>query len=225
MPQSSKEGALALGATRWEMVRGVIFPSTRAGIAAAIILGLGRALGEAIAVTQVIGGGTNISANLFGPGDTLASRIAAQYQGAASALQISSLFYLGCDPARDRPRSRTCRAGDRAPVRPAAGGALMAAVSPNVSLRAERTPAAPPAVVNRLMESVGTLAALLAVGVLVPRRRRPSPSAAWPAFSWDFFTEPPNLFGGPGGGISSAIVGSAIIVGLATRHGACRSVC
>jgi phosphate transport system permease protein len=94
VPNDLEEGALALGATRWEMVRGVILPSTRTGIAAAIILGLGRALGEAIAVTQVIGGGTHISANIFGPIDTLASKIAASYQGAGSGLEASSLLYL-----------------------------------------------------------------------------------------------------------------------------------
>ncbi len=94
VPDELEEGALALGATRWEMVRGVILPATRTGIAAAIILGLGRALGEAIAVTQVIGGGTQISRNIFGPSDTLASKIAASYQGAASGLEASSLLYL-----------------------------------------------------------------------------------------------------------------------------------
>jgi phosphate transport system permease protein len=94
VPTDLEEGALALGATRWEMVRGVILPATRSGIAAALILGLGRALGEAIAVTQVIGGGTQISKNIFGPSDTLASKIAASYQGAASALEQSSLLYL-----------------------------------------------------------------------------------------------------------------------------------
>jgi len=95
VPEELEEGALALGATRWEMVRGVILPATRTGIAAAIILGLGRALGEAIAVTQVIGGGTKISSNIFGPSDTIASKIAASYQGAASGLESSSLLYLG----------------------------------------------------------------------------------------------------------------------------------
>ena len=95
VPSELEEGALALGATRWEMVRGVILPATRTGIAAAIILGLGRALGEAIAVTQVIGGGTDITANIFGPSDTLASKIAASYQGAATRLEQSSLLYLG----------------------------------------------------------------------------------------------------------------------------------
>ena len=94
VPDELEEGAMALGATRWEMVRGVILPATRTGIAAAIILGLGRALGEAIAVTQVIGGGTRISSNVFGPSDTLASKIAASYQGAATALESASLLYL-----------------------------------------------------------------------------------------------------------------------------------
>jgi phosphate transport system permease protein len=94
VPNDLEDGALALGTTRWEMVRGVILPATRSGVVAAIILGLGRALGEAIAVTQVIGGGTKITDNIFGPSDTLASKIAASYQGAATALESSSLLYL-----------------------------------------------------------------------------------------------------------------------------------
>jgi phosphate transport system permease protein len=94
VPNDLEEGALALGATRWEMIRGVILPATRTGISAAIILGLGRALGEAIAVTQVIGGGTKITRNIFGPSDTIASKIAASYQGAATNLEVSSLLYL-----------------------------------------------------------------------------------------------------------------------------------
>ena len=94
VPSELKDGALALGATRWEVVRGVVFPYARAGIAAAMILGLGRAVGEAIAVTQVIGNNVAIHWSLFQPGDTLASRIASQFQGAATALQIASLVYL-----------------------------------------------------------------------------------------------------------------------------------
>ena len=94
VPQELKDGALALGATRWEVVRGVVFPYARAGIAAALILGLGRAVGEAIAVTQVIGNNVAIHTDLFKPGDTLASRIAGQYQGADTALQVASLVYL-----------------------------------------------------------------------------------------------------------------------------------
>ncbi len=95
VPQEIKEGALGLGLTRWEMVRGVTLAHTRGGLIAAVLLGAGRALGEAIAVTQVIGTTAHLTANLFDTSDTLASRIAAQYQAAASNLQISSLFYLG----------------------------------------------------------------------------------------------------------------------------------
>jgi len=95
VPRDQKEAALALGATRWEMVRGVMLPYVGGGLVAAVILGLGRAIGEAIAVTQVIGGTTGIHISLFQTGDTLASRIAAQYQGAATKIQIASIVYLG----------------------------------------------------------------------------------------------------------------------------------
>jgi phosphate transport system permease protein len=95
VPRDLKEGAIGLGLTRWEMARGVMIPYTRGGLIAAVLLGGGRAVGEAIAVTQVIGITAHLTANLFQTGDTLASRIAAQYQGAASNLQVASLFYLG----------------------------------------------------------------------------------------------------------------------------------
>ena len=93
VPRELKDGALALGATQWEMIRGVVLDSTRAGIAAATVLGLSRALGEAIATTQLVGTGAAISRNLFANGDTLASRIAEQFIGAVSKLQTASLFY------------------------------------------------------------------------------------------------------------------------------------
>ncbi len=95
VPSELQEGATALGATYWEVLRGVVLPCSASGIAAAAFLGLGRALGEAIAVTQVIGAGNLIHASLFQTGDTLASRIADQFPGATTQLQISSLFYLG----------------------------------------------------------------------------------------------------------------------------------
>jgi phosphate transport system permease protein len=94
VPRDVKEGAIGLGLTRWEMVRGVMLPFTKAGLVAALLLGTGRAIGEAIAVTQVIGNQTNITFDYFSLGDTLASRIAAQYQGAVSNIQVASLFYL-----------------------------------------------------------------------------------------------------------------------------------
>lgn len=94
IPRDLTEGSLALGSTRWEAIRRVALPYAAPGISAAVLLGLGRAFGEAIAVTQVIGSGTGIHASLFRSGDTLASRIAAQYQGATSGLQVESLLYL-----------------------------------------------------------------------------------------------------------------------------------
>src|SRR5207302_1191658 len=125
--------------------RGVVLPSTASGVAAACFLGLGRALGEAIAVTQVIGAGNAIHSSLFATGDTLASRIANQFQGATTKLQISALFYLG--------------------------------------------------------------ALLLVIGVVVAH------GAA--ALSWHFLPRTPPAFG-PGGGIAPAIVGTVVIVALAT---------
>ena len=95
VPSELKEGALGLGTTRWEMVRGVVFPYTRGGVAAAMILGFGRAIGEAIAVALVIGGFTGISGNFFSPGNTLASQMAQNYAGLSTALATSSLLYLG----------------------------------------------------------------------------------------------------------------------------------
>ena len=94
VPVELKEGAAALGATRWEIIRGVILPTTAPGVAAATVLGLGRALGEAIAVAQVIGDGSGIHASLFQPGSTMASKIALEFQTASSKLFTDSLFYL-----------------------------------------------------------------------------------------------------------------------------------
>jgi phosphate transport system permease protein len=95
VPDDQKEASIGLGATRWEMVRTVILPSVRGGVVAGIILGLGRALGEAIAVTQVIGNFIPLKISLFAPGNTLASQVAANYQGAGSNIEVAALIYLG----------------------------------------------------------------------------------------------------------------------------------
>jgi phosphate transport system permease protein len=93
-PQDLMDGSLALGSTRWEAIRGVMFAYAAPGIVAAVLLGLGRAFGEAIAVTQTIGSANQINVSWFATGDTLASRIASQYQGATSQLQVSAILYL-----------------------------------------------------------------------------------------------------------------------------------
>jgi phosphate transport system permease protein len=94
VPSELTDAAEALGATRWEVIRGVILPSTFSGVSAATMLGLGRALGEAIAVTSVIGSGTGIHGSLFETGNSLAARIANDIVFPVSNLQVASLFYL-----------------------------------------------------------------------------------------------------------------------------------
>ena len=95
VPQELKDGAAALGATRWEVIRGIVLPGTVSGISAALVLGLGRALGEAIAVSLVIGDVTAAHISLFQPGETLAGRIANQFPGASTHIYIAALFYAG----------------------------------------------------------------------------------------------------------------------------------
>jgi phosphate transport system permease protein len=95
VPQAQREAALALGATRWEMVRIAVLPYGLSGVIGAIMLGLGRALGETIAVAMVIGNSPRISASLFEPSATLASVIANEFAEATSSLYLSSLVELG----------------------------------------------------------------------------------------------------------------------------------
>jgi phosphate transport system permease protein len=93
-PPSQKEAAMALGATRWEMIRGAVFPHARSGIVAAVIIGFGRAVGETIAVALIIGSSPRVSEQLFGAGDTMASIIANQF-GEASGTHRAALIGLG----------------------------------------------------------------------------------------------------------------------------------
>jgi phosphate transport system permease protein len=95
VPSELKEGAEALGSTRWEVIRGIVIPSTMSGVTAATVLALGRALGEAIAVSLVIGDANGIHANLFLPGSTLAERIANQFPSPVNGLHTASMFYAG----------------------------------------------------------------------------------------------------------------------------------
>jgi len=95
VPRSQREAALALGATRWEMIRDAVIPYAKSGIIGGIMLGLGRALGETMAVTMVIGNRLEISASLFAPGYTMASLIANQFSEATNDLQLSALMAVG----------------------------------------------------------------------------------------------------------------------------------
>jgi phosphate transport system permease protein len=95
VPRSQRDAALALGATRWEMIRDAVLPYARSGIIGGIILGLGRALGETMAVTMLIGNRAEISASLFAPGYTMASLIANQFSEATNDLHLSALMAVG----------------------------------------------------------------------------------------------------------------------------------
>jgi phosphate transport system permease protein len=95
VPQHQREAALALGATRWEMIRLGVLRNARAGIMGGIILGLGRALGETMAVTMVIGNRPEIAKSLFAPGYTMASVLANEFSEATGDLNLAALIEIG----------------------------------------------------------------------------------------------------------------------------------
>ncbi len=92
VPRSQREAALALGATRWEAIWGAVLPYARSGIVGGVILGLGRALGETMAVTMLIGNRPEIAASLFAPGYTMASLLANEFSEASSDAHLSALM-------------------------------------------------------------------------------------------------------------------------------------
>jgi len=92
VPGTLREGAYALGSTRWEAIFGVILPTAAPGIVAATILALGRAMGETMAIAMLIGNSSRLTWSLLSPGGTLASLLANQF-GEASGLQVSSLMF------------------------------------------------------------------------------------------------------------------------------------
>ena len=96
VPPMFKESAYGIGCTRWEVMRSIVLPYTRASVVGGVMLGLGRALGETMAVTFVIGNTNRISASLFAPGNTIASLVALEFPEApAGSLKLSSLLALG----------------------------------------------------------------------------------------------------------------------------------
>ena len=95
VPRTQREAMIALGATEWETVRKSVIPFARTGVVAAVMLALGRAIGETMAVTMTIGNTARISSSLFAPAYTIPSIIANEFVGAETALHISALFALG----------------------------------------------------------------------------------------------------------------------------------
>jgi phosphate transport system permease protein len=95
VPNSQREAMLALGATRWEVISQAVVPYARSGLIGAVILGLGRAMGETMAVTMVIGNGFKISPSLFEPSHTIASAIASEFNEATTSIYLSALIETG----------------------------------------------------------------------------------------------------------------------------------
>jgi phosphate transport system permease protein len=95
VPDSQREAMLALGATRWEMITKSVLPYARSGVYGAVILGLGRALGETMAVTMVIGNRPQLPRSIFDSSQTIASQIATTFNEAGIGLQTSALIGLG----------------------------------------------------------------------------------------------------------------------------------
>jgi phosphate transport system permease protein len=95
VPHALREGAIGLGATRWEVVRVAVLPYAKSGLVGAVILGLGRALGETMAITMVIGNRSEIAASLFAPSYTMASVIANEFTEATGQLYLSALAEVG----------------------------------------------------------------------------------------------------------------------------------
>jgi phosphate transport system permease protein len=248
VPRDQQEAAYALGATRWEMVRSAMLPWSRSGIVGASALGLGRAVGETIAIALLLGNSPNLWGSLLGPGATLSSVIALEF-GEASNLQLSALIALavvlfvlsfainalarllvgrsasGPGPLRRALAGRPGPVPAPLPEPPAravssetAEASSAAAEAPGVALalpsvsRARRTRSglAVAGVYAALVISLIPLGLILGK-ILVE---------GLPAISWSFFTELPPADPYSQGGISSALVGTLILMGLATLFSA-----
>ena len=121
VPQTEIEGAFALGATRWQVMRRVVVPGARSGLLGATTLATGRALGETIAVTMVIGNTDGFAHSLFGPTATMASVIANEFTEATEPYHLSALIAVGAGAARGgrgrQSRRPVARAVGRSPGR------------------------------------------------------------------------------------------------------------
>jgi len=227
VPRSQREGALALGASRWQMIWSAVLPYARPGIIAACFLALGRALGETMAVTMLIGNSRVIDWSIFAKGDSIASIIANQLNEANNSTHRSALVFLGLvlmlitailnitgrlmirrlGKARGRAKLAPADAApaDEAQVRTAAPAAPLK-VAPG--RRAERINAVMTGVLGLcLAGSVGPL--FLILGYVAYR--------GVTAINVEFFTEmPPGRMADFSGGLRHAIYGSATMVGIAT---------
>jgi phosphate transport system permease protein len=234
IPVADREAAMALGATRGQVVRTAVLPAARSGLAAAITLAVGRALGEAIAVALVIGNRPQIPKSLLSPGATLGSAIVNQFAEASPGLQTSAVIALGAVllilTVIVNAAGQAIRRRGRLPSSPPPGPP--ASTDPGAETRAaiEAGPHDPPVRAGAAAAARRTLGRRLAFSrsgevlcyLLVVVALVALGALLWftvargvDAISWSFLTHGPTPPGIPGGGIWDAISGSARIVGLA----------
>ena len=238
VPRSQREGALALGATRWQTIRSVVLPYSRPGIIAACFLALGRALGETMAVTMIVGNSAtlprewkDVLAIPFALGDSIASVIANQLNETTDDMHRSALVGLGLvlllvtmlvnlaarflisRMGRSRPERRPLlsRLWYRSPGIAGAPSDELPKIDAEVMARARRSAIREDKVMTGVLAScliVVIIPLFLILGYIVYRGTA--------ALSIEFFTERPNPPGMPGGGMAHAIGGSFLLVGLST---------
>lgn len=233
IPDAQREAALSLGSTRWEMIWRVLIPYGWSGLLGAIILGLGRALGETIAVTMVIGNNLDASPSLLHPGYTMSSIIANEFAEATYDLYLHALIEIGLVlffltmllnlaarlliwRVQREPRAATPSESAISPATVSAGPDRRLAVQRLASSSRARESSLRLRVrkaFSALMMGVAGLATVTAVLPLLWILFYVVRQGA-PALSWDFITHLPTPVGVPGGGIANALVGSAITVGV-----------
>jgi phosphate transport system permease protein len=220
VPRSQREASLALGATRWQTIWKVVLPYARPGIIGACFLALGRALGETMAVTMLIGNAPEIKLSLFAVGDSIASVIANQLNEANIDLQRSALVELGLVlllvtlTVNCLARWLIWRVGRPKPPRWVLRRAPVAeAAVPQQPIRLTTTTMS--RWVDRLMTNIMGLCLTI---TLIPLFMILSYIAyrGFGSLTWDFFTKTPVAPGDPGGGLGNALVGSAMLVALGT---------
>lgn len=224
VPRSQREASLALGATRWQMIWNVVLPYARPGVIAACFLALGRALGETMAVTMLIGNVRYIDFSIFASGDSIASVIANQLNEAGTKLHRSALVSLGLllfvitAATNIIARALIARAG-KPRVRKSRPITTIDAASVN-GQPMERFAETPrhrkrTRFYNTLMTGVLAGCQILTIGPLFLILGY----IAWrgaSAVDWNFFTKTPKPIGELGGGLAHALVGSAEMVLLAS---------
>jgi phosphate transport system permease protein len=248
VPRSQREAALALGATRWQTIRTAVLPYARPGIIGGCFLALGRALGETMAVTMLIGNRADISLSPFALGNSIASVIANEFTEATYDLYLSALVELGLvlllvsvivnslarllirrlhGARTDRARVELVRSGKR----PEPGGSKNLSVESTTSDRP--TSVAPRSATSllrgnrsvlarwsdRTMTAVLGFCLLATIGPLFLILGHLIYQGIG-ALNWDFFVNLPAPVGEIGGGMANAIYGSALLVGLATAFAA-----